>query len=130
MRARGLALLGALAVGITACGGDDGDGGGAGAGGQATPKTVTIYSSLALQGASRAQSAAMVNGMELALEQAGGKAGDIPVKYESLDDSTAQVGAWTPEATTTASKPSLASSVFETGVFRRRFTCPASIRPL
>jgi branched-chain amino acid transport system substrate-binding protein len=100
MRARWLALLGALAVGMTACGGDDGDGDGAGAGVQATPKTVTIYSSLALQGASRAQSAAMVNGMKLALEQAGGKAGDIAVKYESLDDSTAQVGAWTPEATT------------------------------
>jgi branched-chain amino acid transport system substrate-binding protein len=100
MRARWLALLGALAVGMTACGGDDGDGDGPGAGVQATPKTVTIYSSLALQGASRAQSAAMVNGMKLALEQAGGKAGDIAVKYESLDDSTAQVGAWTPEATT------------------------------
>jgi branched-chain amino acid transport system substrate-binding protein len=100
MRARWLALLGALAVGMTACGGDDGDGDGAGAGVQGTPKTVTIYSSLALQGASRAQSAAMVNGMKLALEQAGGKAGDITVEYESLDDSTAQVGAWTPEATT------------------------------
>jgi branched-chain amino acid transport system substrate-binding protein len=100
MRARWLALLGALAVGMTACGDDDGDGDGAGAGVQGTPKTVTIYSSLALQGASRAQSAAMVNGMKLALEQADGKAGDIPVKYESLDDSTAQAGAWTPEATT------------------------------
>jgi branched-chain amino acid transport system substrate-binding protein len=100
MRARWLALLGALAVGMTACGDDDGDGDGAGAGVQGTPKTVTIYSSLALQGASRAQSAAMVNGMKLALEQAGGKAGDISVKYESLDDSTAQAGAWTPEATT------------------------------
>jgi branched-chain amino acid transport system substrate-binding protein len=87
-------------VGMTACGDDDGDGDGAGAGVQGTPKTVTIYSSLALQGASRAQSAAMVNGMKLALEQAGGKAGDISVKYESLDDSTAQAGAWTPEATT------------------------------
>jgi branched-chain amino acid transport system substrate-binding protein len=42
----------------------------------------------------------MVKGIELALEQAGGKAGDITVKYESLDDSTAQAGSWTPEATT------------------------------
>jgi branched-chain amino acid transport system substrate-binding protein len=42
----------------------------------------------------------MVNGMKLALEQAGGKAGDISVKYESLDDSTAHAGARTPEATT------------------------------
>jgi branched-chain amino acid transport system substrate-binding protein len=42
----------------------------------------------------------MVNGIKLALEQAGNKAGDIDVTYESLDDSTAQAGSWTPEATT------------------------------
>jgi len=41
----------------------------------------------------------MVKGIELALEQVGGKVGDITIKYESLDDSTAQAGAWTPEAT-------------------------------
>ena len=34
----------------------------------------------------------MVNGIKLALEQAGNKAGDFTVKYESLDDSTAQAG--------------------------------------
>ena len=63
-------------------------------------KTVKVYSSLPLQGASRPQTTALVNGIKLALEQAGGKAGDITVKYESLDDSTAQAGSWTPEATT------------------------------
>ena len=42
-----------------------------------------------------------MNGIKLALEQAGGKAGDFTVKYESLDDSTAQAGSWTPEATQT-----------------------------
>jgi branched-chain amino acid transport system substrate-binding protein len=62
-------------------------------------KTVTVYSSLPLQGAQRPQTTDMVKGIELALEQAGGKAGDITVKYESLDDSTAQAGSWTPEAT-------------------------------
>ena len=41
----------------------------------------------------------MVEGIKLALEQAGNKAGEITVKYESLDDSTAQAGTWTPEAT-------------------------------
>ena len=41
----------------------------------------------------------MVNGIELALKQVGNKAGDITVNYESLDDSTAQAGSWTPEAT-------------------------------
>ena len=98
-----LLVLCALPVGFAACGDDDedeGDGtsteqtGGGGEGG-----TVNIYSSLPLQGASRPQTTALVQGIELALEQAGNKAGNISVKYESLDDSTAQAGTWTPEAT-------------------------------
>ena len=40
-----------------------------------------------------------VNGAKLALEQAGGKAGDTKVTYEPLDDSTAQAANWTPEQT-------------------------------
>jgi branched-chain amino acid transport system substrate-binding protein len=63
----------------------------------ATAKSVTIYSSYPLQGAGRAQSEAAVNGAKLALEQAGGKAGDISVKYDPLDDATAQAANWTPE---------------------------------
>ena len=50
-----------------------------------------------LQGASRVQTTAVVNGAKLALEQAGSKAGAHTIKYESLDDSTAQAGNWTPE---------------------------------
>ena len=38
----------------------------------------------------------MVQGMKLAVEQADSKAGDTTVKYESLDDSTAQAGNWDP----------------------------------
>jgi branched-chain amino acid transport system substrate-binding protein len=89
-------LFGAFALGMTACGGDDDDddGGGGGGGGNA----VNVYSSLPLQGASRPQTTAMVEGIKLAVEQAGGKAGDTTVKYTSLDDSTAQAGTWTPEA--------------------------------
>jgi branched-chain amino acid transport system substrate-binding protein len=100
LRVRWLAVLScifaALALGVTACGGDDddeGDGGGAAAG-----EELTIYSSLPLQGAQRIQSKAIVNGAKLALEQAGGKVGNFTIKYESLDDSTAQAGSWTPEA--------------------------------
>jgi branched-chain amino acid transport system substrate-binding protein len=93
-------LVAALAMGVGACGDDEdsdtGGGGDEGGGG----KTVTVYSSLPLQGASRPQTTAMVNGIKLALEQAGNKAGDFTVQYESLDDSTAQAGSWTPEATT------------------------------
>jgi branched-chain amino acid transport system substrate-binding protein len=85
-------------MGVGACGGDDDDGGGGG-GSEGGGKTLTVYSSLPLQGASRPQTTAMVNGIKLALEQAGNKAGDFTVKYESLDDSTAQAGSWTPEAT-------------------------------
>ena len=40
----------------------------------------------------------MVEGIRLALEQGGGKAGEFTIKYTSLDDSTAQAGTWTPEA--------------------------------
>jgi branched-chain amino acid transport system substrate-binding protein len=88
-------LIAALALGFTACGDDDEEDGGGGGGGG----TVKVYSSLPLQGASRPQTTAMVNGIRLALKQAGNKAGDVTVEYESLDDSTAQVGSWTPEAT-------------------------------
>ena len=59
-------------------------------------KTVDIYSSLPLQGASTAQTGPMVNGMKLALEQAGSKAGEWSVNYTSLDDSTAAAGKWDP----------------------------------
>jgi branched-chain amino acid transport system substrate-binding protein len=89
-------LVGVLALGVGACGGDDGGGGDAAEGGG---KTLTIYSSMPLQGASSPQTKAIVNGMKLALEQAGGKAGKHTIKYVSLDNSTAQAGSWTPEAT-------------------------------
>jgi branched-chain amino acid transport system substrate-binding protein len=85
-------------MGVGACGDDDSGGGGGDSGGGGGGKTLTVYSSLPLQGASRPQTTAMVNGIKLALDQAGGKAGDFTVKYESLDDSTAQAGSWTPEA--------------------------------
>ena len=102
MRVRWLAvfacLLGAFALGMTACGDDDDDGGGGG-GGDGGGGSVTVYSSVPLQGASRAQTTALVNGAKLALEQRNGKAGETSVTYESLDDSTAQAGTWTPEAT-------------------------------
>src|SRR3712207_5845359 len=90
------------AFGVAACGDDDEDTGGGGAStteGGGEGGTVNVYSSLPLQGASRPQTTAMVQGIRLALKQANNKAGNISVKYESLDDSTAQAGTWTPEAT-------------------------------
>jgi branched-chain amino acid transport system substrate-binding protein len=97
LRVRWLAFVSCLfavfALTVSACGDDDDDGGGGGGGGD----TLNVYSSLPLQGASRPQTTAMVEGIRLALEQAGGKAGEFTIKYTSLDDSTAQAGTWTPE---------------------------------
>jgi branched-chain amino acid transport system substrate-binding protein len=100
-----VAACASLALGVAACGDDDndkstgGDTGGSSAGG-----TVNIYSSLPLQGASKDQTAAMVQGIRLALEEAGGKAGDFTVKYQALDDSTAAAGNWDPGATAQAAR--------------------------
>ena len=55
---------------------------------------MKIVSDLPRQGANRAQTTTMVNAIELAIKQRDGKAGDIKIEYESLDDSTAQTGAW------------------------------------
>ena len=63
----------------------------AGSGGATTGSTnLTIYSSLPLQGTSRGQSEAVINGEKLALEEVGSKVGKFTIKYVSLDDSTAQ----------------------------------------
>src|SRR5919106_126439 len=64
--------------------------GGGGGGGQ----TVKIVSDLPLQGANRAQTTTIVNAIEMAIEERGGKAGSATVEYESLDDATAQAGQW------------------------------------
>jgi branched-chain amino acid transport system substrate-binding protein len=88
-------LLTALAFGVSACGGSDSGGGGGGAG----RTTLTIYSSLPLQGDSRPQSESVVNGEKLALEEAGGKVGKFKITYKSLDDATAAAGKWEPGQT-------------------------------
>jgi branched-chain amino acid transport system substrate-binding protein len=96
--------LAALALGVAACGGNDNNSSSSGSsgssGGGSAAKTVTVYSSLPLQGASRVQTEAVNNGAKLALEQSNNKAGNsnITVKFVPLDDSTAQAGSWTPEA--------------------------------
>ena len=65
----------------------------------ASGNTVDIYSSLPMQGSSNVQTIPMVNGMKLALAQAGGKAGKFTVNFSALDDSTAAAGKWDPSQT-------------------------------
>jgi branched-chain amino acid transport system substrate-binding protein len=118
-------LVAAFGFGVAACGGDD-DSGGANAGGKegGAAKSVTIYSSYPLQGAGRVQSEAAVNGSKLAIEQAGGKAGDIAVTYKPLDDATAQAANWTPEQTSTNARK--AAQDESTAVYLGEFNSGAS----
>jgi len=82
-------LIAALSVGLAACGSSNSSSGSGGS-------TVDVYSSLPLQGASKAQTGALQQGIALAFDKAGNKAGDTKIKYTSLDDSTAQAGNWDP----------------------------------
>jgi branched-chain amino acid transport system substrate-binding protein len=87
-----LAVLAAVTVLLViGCGGGGGQGGSGGGGGG---QTVKIVSDLPLQGANRAQTTTMVNAIEMAIEERGGKAGSATIEYESLDDATAQAGQW------------------------------------
>ena len=98
MKIRGMAALScltaAMAMGVAACGGDDEESGGGSAQEGGGGKTLNVYSSLPLQGASRPQSEDVIKGIKLALKQKGGKCGDFTIKYTSLDDATAAAGKW------------------------------------
>jgi branched-chain amino acid transport system substrate-binding protein len=91
-------LVAGLAAGVAACGGGGSSSSTSASSGSGS-KTLTIYSSLPLQGASRTNSEALVNGIKLALQQANNKAGQYTIKYQSLDDSVAQTGKWDPGQT-------------------------------
>jgi branched-chain amino acid transport system substrate-binding protein len=104
VRSRLFAVTGcvALALGVAACGSSNNNSsssGGGGGGATSAGGTIDIYSSLPLQGASKDQTGAMVQGIKLALDQAHGKAGNFTVKYKALDDSTASAGNWDPGQT-------------------------------
>ena len=70
-------------------------------GGTVPGDTLTIFSSLPLQGPAAAQGESIVNAQKLALRDSGGAVGDFKVNYASADDSTAggdRVG-WDPDKT-------------------------------
>jgi branched-chain amino acid transport system substrate-binding protein len=90
LRAASACVLAVLALTAAGCGGSTVDG--------ATndgPRTLTIYSSLPLNGPDRERSRDMVNAIKLGLQQVGGKIGALSVTYVSLDSSTSQDDAWT-----------------------------------
>jgi branched-chain amino acid transport system substrate-binding protein len=76
-------LVTALALVAAGCGGGGGDG-----------ETLKIVSDLPLQGSDRVQTEQMVRAIEFVLEQAGNKAGDYTIEFESFDDATAAAGKW------------------------------------
>ena len=56
--------------------------------------TVKIYSSLPMTGSSLGQTQTIVNAICMAVEERGGKIGNLTVVYEPLDDATAAKGGW------------------------------------
>ncbi|HWC27264.1 MAG TPA: branched-chain amino acid ABC transporter substrate-binding protein [Solirubrobacteraceae bacterium] len=85
-------LASVLAVGAGGCGGDDD----ARAVEQGSD-TLTIYSSLPLQGPDRDRARDMVNAIKLALQEAGGKIGPFTITYVPLDSATRKARTWTAE---------------------------------
>jgi branched-chain amino acid transport system substrate-binding protein len=86
-----LGVLALAAVGLTGCGGD----GKQNAAVKSGPDTLTIYSSLPLQGPDRARARDMVNAIKLALQQSRGKVGPFSITYVSLDSATPEAQTWT-----------------------------------
>ena len=60
-------------------------------------RTIKIVSSLPLTGTSRAFSLGMVDGITMALDEAGRRVGSFAIEYESLDDATAARQRWDPD---------------------------------
>jgi branched-chain amino acid transport system substrate-binding protein len=123
MRSLGKLMTGCVvvssAVMLAACGSSSSSSSSTGGAASSGGKTVDVYSSLPLQGASSAQTGPLVKGIQLALSQAGNKAGPWTVNYQSLDDSTAAAGKWDPGQTAADARKAAADtkSVFYIGEF-------------
>ncbi len=95
----GLVALVAMFLGVVGCGGvavsDVAE---------ATDDSLTVYSSLPLQGPTASISLQIVDGEKLALADAGGRAGAYKINYDSLDDASPTSGEWNPGITATDAK--------------------------
>src|SRR5262245_7381006 len=58
------------------------------------PKVIKFVSSLPRTGSAKAQTDTIVNGIRMALDEAGYRSGEFTIKYEDLDDATAADGKW------------------------------------
>ena len=58
---------------------------------------VKIVSSLPRTGSANAQTTTTVNGIKMAIAEAGAKAGNFSIVYDDLDDASAKKGDWDPE---------------------------------
>ncbi len=117
-------VVAAASTGVIACGSDSSSSSGGSSTTSSGGGELHIYSSLPLEGAQRGQSTALVNGMKLALDQAGNKAGDYTIKYTSLSDASAQAGNWTPELTSANARK--AAQDDKTAVYIGEFNSGAS----
>ncbi len=91
-RPRVLAALAAL-LALAGCGGREDAGDSA----ATNSTTLTVWSSLPLQGPEARTSRDILEGQKLALLQAGGRVGPYTVKLSSLDAATAAAEGWEPE---------------------------------
>src|SRR5262245_22609632 len=89
MKTKHFVYLGVFAAAVAFLGCAKGGGGG-------NPNVIKIVSSLPRTGSANAQTTTIVNGIKLAIEQAGGKVGNFTIEYKDGDDATAQRGNWDP----------------------------------
>ena len=57
---------------------------------------IKIISSLPRTGSANAQAQTIVNGIKMAIDEAGGKVGDFTITYEDWDDASPERGQWDP----------------------------------
>ncbi|MCA1689717.1 MAG: branched-chain amino acid ABC transporter substrate-binding protein [Actinobacteria bacterium] len=115
-----MAVAGAATAGmLAACGGI-----GAAAKPPDQAQTLTVYSSLPVQGPDAARQQSIVNGEKLALADVGGRVGPFHVSFASLTDSNAAAGSWTAGDTLQAAR--VASSDRSTIAYIGDFDSPAT----
>lgn len=82
------ALSGLFLLSLAACGKTEGP--------KDDPTIVKIVSSLPRTGSANAQTGTIVNGIRMAIDEAGGKIGSWSIVYEDWDDASPQRGNWDP----------------------------------